>query len=1029
MAKKTGLLNFLKEKKISSENVAKVIKYSELFSENQWPDELLFDALELVYSIAFDYNLNDNELMKTLKSCRSFEELKARLRSVVLKRFCNEEIKSVDMLTKEIEEFNVKPTSESMRKEHGEIVEAFHRWSAVGDFNRMKIAEWANDVKRKHLNPQKSERIAVVWRAMELASEHKLRDVQKLSLSLLYHENGAGKIAQINTGEGKTIIIAMLAVLFCLDGHRVDIGELSELHWIIFDVCVLVTTSPELSIPQSKDMKNFFDLFKLASANVDEGDKKAAYKCDVLYGSINEFEGDVLQDEYLKEDIRSNRLYDIVIIDEADSMLIDGINNIIRLSSPMPGMSDLIPCLVAVAMELESVETDMKTDESGEIFYHGKDCKTIKKPLNDSQPEFVEAMVNDKLIKRIKNHDNSQAIKDEIKIPKHLLKFVLENRLMAWIKSAYLAKHDYVLGRDYVIRDDDIKIVDLYNTGIVYRNMKWADGLHQFLQIKHDIYVTSEDLVTNYLGNPTFFYKYKRIYGLTGTLGDESTKDFLLQAYGVEPIIISPFKVKQHCELTPIVVQSKPKWYEAVIDSCITKLKMGRAVTIIAESINETVKFRDILTSSPINYPLEKILMYQTEKDSKITNKIIEPGEIIITTNICGRGVNIVLSDDVNNNGGLHICLTFLPDNDRVQMQNIGRTSRAGKPGTSQVVLVDEASTDLTTIVGCRNVNNVIKFQGYLEEMKKIKIKSDVFTRFCRLLHIIDGSCAIPIEWNISQFRTDGFQNDLLCDTVKERFSIWLKIHENACENLEEQYNKFEHSIRTQLVSGVRISDNPFYYILSGNQYLQVGKYEDVLKQFAKAIEIDPDCGAFAHVNRSVAYLELNKVDDVLSDLRAARKLMGQMIVENESYSNAVKNFAKPYLVQKFNRRAEIFRINQKSIDSLINGTRPNSDKPESSKPKCKNSSVRSDVAESDINTDGILLRPSGKGKRCRIVFLNVMTQLNDNADEELYIKDATEIAQNGFIGPVEIKEWNPSLFERGWKNLNCFFSSKKSKR
>lgn len=399
----------------------------------------------------------------------------------------------------------------------------------------------------------------------------------------------------------------------------------------------------------------------MTSANIDdEGDKLKAYKCDVIYGSINELEGDVLRDEFLMINTRNNRPYDIVIIDEADSMMIDGKTQKTRLSSEAPGMSNLLPILINIWVEMQKSEMNIVHRE--DACYH-RDETGKEMEIETSKFDFIATTLTEKIqpmitcnqivpmitcdklkgTKPIKNHEHTNKI-SEIQVPNHLYDFVIKNRLKVWIKSAYAAKYNLTQNREYLVLDGQIKIVDYSNTGIVHKNMKWTDGLQQFLQLKHDVLLMPEELTTNYLANSTFFKKYKEMFGVTGTLGCDLTKKFLKQSYNVDSFVIPTFKTKQHLTLQTVIEKTKNAWYKSIVGSCVSQVADGKACLIIAESIAESNKIREEMKYNSVNFPQENVIMYQTENDSNKIKREFCPGEVIITTNIAGRGVDIGMS-------------------------------------------------------------------------------------------------------------------------------------------------------------------------------------------------------------------------------------------------------------------------------------------------------------------------------------------------------------------------------------------------
>jgi preprotein translocase subunit SecA len=444
-----------------------------------------------------------------------------------------------------------------------------------------------------------------------------------------------------------------------------------------------VTSSAELAVPQSAEYKPFYEMFKFTSSHNKKEplEKKDAYKVDILYGAVEDYQADVLRDEYSKLGTRSNRPFDVVIVDEVDSMFIDGKTSMVRLSSPMPGMNELEPILAAIWLQIDLVASRIIEDADGNAYFveDPENPQNSYFKLETTKLEFMKQNVEDHMrmllrdVERIPD-EQKKLLSDypSMEVPKHLRSFVLSNRLELYIANAIYAKFSCTKGKDYIIRDKKIKIVDVSNTGVVQENMTWSDGLHQFLQFKHGAALGSEQMSTNYIAITTFFLRYgKNIYGLSGTLGCDDSKKFLKETYDVDLAVVPPFKQEQHKVLTPKVLQMEEKWRREIVSSLMSKVRNGRACLVISDSIKEAEQLGEILIKE-FKYPEAKVLMYKTEKDSEVVNKKIGSGEIILSTNIAGRGTDIKLTDDVNEKGGLHLCMTFLPENTRVERQNLG---------------------------------------------------------------------------------------------------------------------------------------------------------------------------------------------------------------------------------------------------------------------------------------------------------------------------------------------------------------------
>lgn len=670
---------------------------------------------------------------------------------------------------------------------------------AIKDWNKEEIKLWASKIRS---NPELAnrvelhEKIAVVKRAVEINSGFPPRDVQLLSLLIMLNpEENKGRLAQINTGEGKTTIVAMLAAIKALEGHKVDI----------------ITSSSELAKPQSRQQEKFFNTLGLTVSHNGEDSKakETRYLSDIVYGAARDFQGDILRDEYSKLGTRSGRKCDVAIVDEVDSMLIDGRHHIVMLSTPLPAMDHLEPILAAIWIQLREVakcikesngksyfiESPEALDENGKLkadlieslyliegtkedFIKKATLKHIKKLLRDESlvitnhddPNYDEEW-NDYIGKEKSNEIEQGKRFPEIKIPQHLRDLVLKCQLSEWIDSAIYAKYRCELNKHYILDKGKIAPVDASNTGVVQQNMHWNNGLHQFLQIKHGAKITAESLTTNFISNVTYFKQYgSNIYGLTGTLGSDRARKLLNNTYGVDSIIIPPFRKKQYKELTPVITNTEAGWYNNIIETSISKLRNGRGVLVITEYIKIAEEIARRLKED-YHYDTSKIKLYKTSEDSHVIEEELKPGEIIIATNIAGRGTDIKPNSQVEKNGGLHVCSTSLADTQRVEEQNVGRTSRTGNKGTSQFILLRTDGDDLTILKKKRNTAENLSLDNAEKEIQKVLRQDKVFKEFCELLE---------------EFRNLD-RNDPIIKAVEERFGIWLKMQEQENIPIEQR--------------------------------------------------------------------------------------------------------------------------------------------------------------------------------------------------------------------------------------------------
>ncbi|KAE9547546.1 hypothetical protein FO519_009242 [Halicephalobus sp. NKZ332] len=515
-------------------------------------------------------------------------------------------------------------------------------------------------------------------------------------------ETNQGRLLQMQTGEGKTYVVAAIAIFEALKGTKVDV----------------ITSSSELAVTQFNKLKDFYTVMGLTVMhNADNNafhkfykgkSDEQVYKANVVYGSADDYVADILRNEFSGREIRHNRKYELAIIDEVDSMMIDGRNHSMRLSSQTPGMSDLLQIHTTIWGQVMSTYSQME-EIDGEWYYkyqgqlHLLEDVSVEEFVRESTLPYLEKILRlvplspeeegdenweeEVISQREQGADINQGIKPKfphIKFPTYMTEYV-KQQLPNWVNSAIQARFTVHLGFNYVITDRKLVYVDAVNTGVHHPNMQYSDGLHQFLQMKHGCYLDEEGLTTNFMSNVTFFLRYEsNILGLTGTIGGKSSRHFLREIYKVDFADIPPFKQRLHHELLPYVLPTDKDWLDTIVSSALEKLQLGRGVLIITQYIKFAMEIYDRLI---YQHDKKNIRFYTDSNSAKTVASTLEKGQAIVATNIAGRGTDILVSDEAETWGGLHVILTFLPDNDRVERQNVGRTSRTGNRGTSQLII------------------------------------------------------------------------------------------------------------------------------------------------------------------------------------------------------------------------------------------------------------------------------------------------------------------------------------------------------
>ena len=589
---------------------------------------------------------------------------------------------------------------------HSKIVE---NDAVISTWNEGDIKSWSAIAKS---HPDKSspefieETIAVIKRANKLFSGHDFRIVQIISLLSFFTGKEGGRLLQISTGEGKSTTAAGLAIIKALQGYSVDI----------------VTSSPILARRDGEEKASLFAMFGLSARhNCDKSDNidsfRGCYDGDIVYGDVANFQYDVLRHEYKGYGTRGKRVFECVIVDEVDSMLIDDSGKIAMLASHLPGSEYIEFLYSSIWLRLNFIDNRLeKIDnkwvfvdkpyfvEEGKILFEGEEGNITRiDDINALRAGHLEDYINDLLSR------------DAVKIPEHLKQFV-KLQIYSWIKNAITAKN-LIPEKDYVIIRNEkgydvIAPVDYRNTGLINTNTNWTNGLHQFLQIKHGLRLNCETLTTSFISNMEYFKRYgHNIYGMSGTLGSSDSQDLLKSTYGVDLTFIPTYKEKQFLEIPAILTEGEGQWYNQIISGIKKQVEAGRAVLVINESIKVTQQIRALLLGQ--GYAADKIRIYSSSlgSENEAISGNIDSGDIILATNLAGRGTDIKTTSKLEKSGGLHVIVSFLPTNSRVEEQAFGRTSRQGNKGSGQIIANTEVALDA---LGYHNypISNLGGFEG-----------------------------------------------------------------------------------------------------------------------------------------------------------------------------------------------------------------------------------------------------------------------------------------------------------------------------
>ena len=484
-------------------------------------------------------------------------------------------------------------------------------------------------------------------------------DVQMLGGICLHR----GNIAEMRTGEGKTLVATLAVYLNALSGKGVHV----------------VTVNDYLATRDSEQMGRLYNFLGLSTglivANLDYNQRKEAYAADVTYGTNNEFGFDYLRDNMVSDISQMvQRPLNYAIVDEVDSILIDEARTPLIISGPGSRSTDNYYKLAQVVPHLVKDE-DYTIDEKQ---------KTIAP--TDSGITKVEKMLG---IENLYDADNIEL-----------------NHLLGASLRAYAMMHR---DTDYVVKDGEVVIVDEF-TGRLMFGRRYSDGLHQAIEAKEGLKVERESQTLASITFQNYFRMYEKLSGMTGTAKTEE-KEFN-DIYGLEVIPIPPNRPLIRVDLPDLIFKSKAAKYRAVVRNAVERHQTGQPILIGTTSITQSEELSDMLLRAGV--PHKVLNAKHHEQEAEIVANAGQMGMVTIATNMAGRGTDITLGEGVPELGGLAILGTERHESRRIDNQLRGRAGRQGDPGSSQFFLSLE--DDLMRIFGADNISGIMDKLGMEED-------------------------------------------------------------------------------------------------------------------------------------------------------------------------------------------------------------------------------------------------------------------------------------------------------------------------
>src|SRR5690242_12310113 len=568
---------------------------------------------------------------------------------------------------------------------------------------RAKTAEFKERLaKGEALDKLVPEAFAVVREGAKRVLGMRHYDVQLIGGMVLHQ----GKIAEMRTGEGKTLVGTLPVYLNALEGKGVHV----------------VTVNDYLARRDSAQMGKLYNFLGLSVGVVypgmDHGDKHAAYASDITYGTNNEFGFDYLRDNMaLSKEQRYQRGLNYAIVDEVDSILIDEARTPLIISGPAEDSPQLY---MAVNKIVPHMVRQQAEDGAGDYWVDEK-----QKQVHLSEEGMAHA---EELLQKAGVIEPETGLYD----PKNLA-------VVHHLNAALRANGIYQRDVDYIVRDGEVIIVDEF-TGRTLAGRRWSDGLHQAVEAKEGVPIQRENQTLATVTFQNLFRMYKKLAGMTGTADTEAYE--FQTIYGLEVVVIPTHKPMIRKDNLDIVFLSQAAKYRAVIEDIKDCHKRGQPVLVGTTSIEVSELLSELLTKAKV--PHEVLNAKQHEREAQIVAQAGAPGSVTIATNMAGRGTDIVLGgsleaelsalpetatesdrervreewrarhQQVLEAGGLHIIGTERHESRRIDNQLRGRSGRQGDPGSSRFYLSLED-----------NLLRIFGGEGLVRWMKRFGMKDD----------------------------------------------------------------------------------------------------------------------------------------------------------------------------------------------------------------------------------------------------------------------------------------------------------------
>jgi preprotein translocase subunit SecA len=573
-------------------------------------------------------------------------------------------------------------TLKRMRRRVKEVNALEPKYKKLSDTKlKSQTDELQKRLKKETLDKILPDAFAVVREAANRTLGQRHFDVQLIG-GMVLHE---GKVAEMKTGEGKTLVATLAVYLNAITGKGVhvvtvndylaqrDAGWMGQVYdFLGLSTAVIIADESYIYDPSYKN-ENHSDprMQKLKPCT-----RQEAYAADITYGTNNEFGFDYLRDNMVREteQLRQRELH-YAIVDEVDSILIDEARTPLIISAPSVTSGTAYAQFAKVTRQL-SKDTDYETDEKRKAVI-----------LTDEGVEKVEKILG---INGLYNTENIRTI------------YHLEQALKA--QALFHRDKDYV-----VTHDGEVVIVDDF-TGRLLKGRRYNEGLHQAIEAKESVEVQEESMTLATISFQNYFRLYEKLAGMTGTAETEAEE--FHQVYKLDVVQVPSNRVLAREDRADRICRTELGKFKAIAREVAALHHKGQPVLIGTVSIEKNEALSQLLTKQKV--PHQMLNAKNNEREAAIIEKAGQKGAVTLATNIAGRGTDIVLSDEVKELGGLFVLGSERHESRRIDNQLRGRAGRQGDPGTTQFFVSTE--DDLMRIFGGERIGSMMERLGVDDE-------------------------------------------------------------------------------------------------------------------------------------------------------------------------------------------------------------------------------------------------------------------------------------------------------------------------